>query len=180
MKFSVVFFILLLPLVNAANAKVPSYYKEVARSYDVPVEVFYAIALNESGLRRGGGYYPWPWTLNIEGKGARYDSYHDARRALYEALDAGKRVDIGIMQINGYWHRHRVDELHYLLLPHISLIEGAKILLEQRERSEDWWEAVGRYHAPLNDENSKRRAERYRQRVKRIYQTIVTTQGNDV
>lgn len=158
-------------------ANVPSYYQDVAKTFDVPVGIFYAVALNESGLQRAGGYFPWPWTLNIEGTGVRFDNYAQARTALYQAIDEGKKVDVGIMQINAYWHHHRVDELHQLLLPHVSLIEGAKILVEQRQRSNDWWEAVGRYHAPLNDTHSKQRAEGYRQRVKKIYKEHIQTQG---
>lgn len=152
----------------------PPYYQHVAEQYGVPVKVFYAIALNESGLSRSGAYQPWPWTLNISGKGYRYDTYRDAEHALIAAHKAGKQVDVGIMQINAYWHGHRVDQLERLLLPHVSLVEGAKILLEQRKRSQDWWEAVGRYHAPGNDVKSQARARRYRERVRKIYQEIIT------
>lgn len=146
----------------------PPYYQYVAEQMGVPINKFYAIALNESGLTRSGAYQPWPWTLNINGKGYRYDNYHGAEKALMDALKAGKQVDVGIMQINAYWHGHRVDHIAHLLLPHVSLIEGAKILLEQRQRSQDWWEAVGRYHAPGNDAKSRARAKRYRERVRSI------------
>lgn len=157
-----------------ANKKnVPSAYQRVAEKHGIPDSIIYALALAESGYTIDGIYNPWPWTLNIEGDAQRYDTAEEALSGLQLALGKGKHVDVGIMQINTRWHTHRVPELSDFLNPHINLESGAKILAEQRERSADWWEAVGRYHAPNNDKRSLQRATRYRQRVEIIYKKIM-------
>lgn len=173
MKTFIVIFVITMAAVESFSHTPPPYYHKVAHDYGVPVNVLYAVALNESGLTKSGVYNPWPWTLNINGEGKRFNTFHEAKVALQSALHKNYRVDIGIMQINSYWHRDRVATPLHFLQPSVSVTEGAKILLEQRRRSDDWWEAVGRYHAPSNDAASLERAEAYRLRVKKIYQNIV-------
>ncbi len=170
--YSVVFVIVLLVSMDTSANRIPPAYREVANKFNLPEKIFFSIALTESGYKKGGIYNPWPWTLNIEGMGYRFDSYQETLEKLYSALAVGKKVDIGIMQVNSYWHKQRVNHLQELLNPHTNLDIAAMILMEQRNKSRNWWDAVGRYHAPARDEKSKRRAEQYRQRVRRIYNTL--------
>lgn len=157
---------------ECAARVLPFEYQRVATHYDIPVAIFFSIALAESGYRTSGIYNPWPWTLNIEGEPYRFDTAVDAVAVLRDAIAQGKHADIGIMQVNSLWHAHRVAALSDLLHPHTSLHVGAMILVEQRRRSQSWWEAVGRYHAPGRDAASLQRAQRYRDRVRSIYQQI--------
>ena len=152
---------------------IPQEYTRVAARYSVPASILYAVALAESGYTKAGIYNPWPWTLNIEGRAKRFEQADEALTSLLRSIRAGKHVDIGIMQVNSRWHHHRVNSLGELLNPYINLTKGAEILKEQRKRSKSWWEAVGRYHAPGNDAKSLRRAARYRNRVKVIYDTYI-------
>lgn len=159
----------LISVVAMGKNTIPSAYIRIANTYGIPPSILYSIALTESGYTHTDVYQPWPWTLNVEGKPERYQSLLQARQGLLLALDDGKHVDIGIMQINSLWHRHRVERLDHLLDPYVNLKKGAEILIEQKKRSSssDWWEAVGRYHAPGRDDKSMRRASNYRDKVKK-------------
>lgn len=148
---------------------IPPAYHTVAREHGIPVRLLYAIALAESGITKKGVYHPWPWTLNIAGKAARFETKTQAGLALQHAVTTGQSVDVGLMQINVRWHQQRVNRPYDLLDPWISLKTAAHILLEQKTTTRDWWDTVGRYHAPGNDKASRHRANRYRQRVHDLY-----------
>jgi len=74
---------------------------------------------------RDGTFRPWPWTLNInEGKSGikpgarRYANKQAAEQALMHLISQGIRnVDVGIMQVNLYWHGDKVANELSLLTP---------------------------------------------------------------
>lgn len=82
-------------VVHAATQQVPSGYREVALRHGVPPESLYSVALAETSMApksiisvtRGAGpapdvERPWPWTINVAGKGYRYASRLQAWEAL--------------------------------------------------------------------------------------------------
>jgi len=147
-----------------AGESIPVGYASAARAHGVPADIFYAVALTESGkiVDRFRTRRPWPWTLNVGGKGYFYASREDAHRALLRFLAQGKRsIDIGLMQVNWRWHRDKLRDPWRALDPEHNLQVGARILATcYRERS-DRWDAVGCYHAP----NNKKFASRYRKNL---------------
>jgi soluble lytic murein transglycosylase-like protein len=144
---------------------VPWGYAQVARSYGVPADVLYAVALTESGDQlTGGRFRPWPWTLNVQGRPERFRTRRDAYRALVRYLRQGiTSIDVGLMQVNWHWHHRRLGTPWEALDPYHNMRVGSSILREEYGRSRDWRLAVGRYHSPANP----RHAERYRVRVDR-------------
>ena len=98
--------ILFLLLPAAAPAEVPARYRQAAAEYGLPAKVVYAVALTESGMQlQSGRARPWPWTLNIEGRGHYYPTRKAAYQALKVYLDRGsRRADVGLMQI--HWRAH--------------------------------------------------------------------------
>lgn len=148
---------------DAGAANIPSGYQRIANQAGVPAAILYAIALAESGTRLASGQRrPWPWTLNIEGRGHYYPTRRAAWRTLRATLARGvTRVDIGLMQVNWGYHREALGDPWQALDPYHNLAVGAAILQAQHRTTGHWWQAVGRYHAP----NHPRRAERYRSRV---------------
>jgi len=70
-------------------------------------------------------------------------------------------VDIGLMQVNWRYHKKCLTSPQLALNPYHNLRVAAEILLGCFRSREDWWEAVGCYHAPNNPE----RAARYQERV---------------
>ena len=154
-----------------ATSVVPAGFQRVAADHGIPSDVFYAVALAESGKRieHLRELRPWPWTLNVHGDGRFYPSRRAATLALREALATGRRsVDIGLMQVNWRYHQKALGELDEALAPYRNLRVAAAILTTCYKSRRDWWAAVGCYHAP----NNPHRAERYRERVRTIWHGI--------
>lgn len=145
---------------------IPIAYSVVASKYEVPADILYAIALTESGKLYEGSKLPWPWSLNIEGKSVYCDTRSQALLSLNDAIQQGKSVDVGLMQVSWYWHSQRFSSPEESLSPVKNLMIGASILAEQYRQSGDWWVAVGRYHDPGQDEESLQRAEYYLKKVR--------------
>jgi soluble lytic murein transglycosylase-like protein len=151
---------------------IPSAYRVVAKEYSIPPNILYSIAFTESGYQYRSIYNPWPWTLNIEGKAYRFKDKASTLVRLRKAINHQQSVDIGIMQINWRWHKHRFNTIESTLDPYTNLHIGAEILLEQYHIINDWWLAVGRYHTPAKDQRSTQRAKQYVLRVKKHWRRI--------
>ena len=159
------------PTLALSGQTVPAGYRLIADAYRIPPEVLYAVGLAESARRvdSTGTVRPWPWTLNVQGKGFFYSSRDQAEQALDGFLAAGlQSIDIGLMQINWRYHGKRLESPHRALDPYHNLRVAAEILRDCHRSRQDWWAAVGCYHAP----NSPHRANRYRARVFKHWQRI--------
>lgn len=146
------------------TAAVPPAYRHASIATGVPADVLYVVALVESGRshRTGRERTPWPWSLNLHGRGWHFPSRATAWRALSLAIAAGERsVDIGLMQVNWRYHGSRFKDPWHALDPEQNLKVAAELLKDCYARRRDWWASVGCYHAP----NDAARAARYRQRV---------------
>ncbi len=154
----------------AAAETIPPRYINVAHEFGIPPQILYAVAKTESGSRlTTGAVRPWPWTLNVEGRGERYRTRTDALRALKAHLAAGRRsVDIGLMQVNWRWHARRLRNPEIALDPIFNLRTGARILAERYRESRNWLVAIGRYHSPGNRVRAKAYRQRVVQRLKRL------------
>ena len=153
-----------------AMEEVPVAYLIVAKSHQVPADILYAVALTESGTHYRGERVPWPWALNIDGRSVFCESQQDAAHQVSQAIRKQQSVDIGLMQVNWRWHGQRFVTIEESLVPIKNLSAGATILYEQFEQTNDWWEAVGRYHDPGQDAESLDSAQRYRERVRQNWQ----------
>ena len=162
-----------LPQSGWGDEAVPVAYRAVAAERGIPPTVLYAIALTESGrpMALSGVGRPWPWTLNVGGRGYFFASRLAAWQALTDWLRAGKQfIDIGLMQVNWHYHEQRLGTPWQALEPYHNLRVGAEILQDCFMARQDWWVSVGCYHAPANPQ----RAKRYRRRVVSRWQHIVS------
>ena len=159
------FIIILFPLSLSAE-NIPPYYKAVAKYYQVPDKLFYAIALQESRYKKV--QKPWPWTLNVCGKGVYFDSKEKTRIALKIAIENNCSVDIGIFQIHWQSHSARFSSPFEALDPIKNMQVGAQILREQYLITKNWFEATGKYHSPGN----KKLASKYRNSVYSILKEV--------
>lgn len=143
----------------------PPAYQLAARRAGIPSTVLYAVALQESGIRRNGRIVPWPWSLNVAGQSRRYATRADACAGLQQAIRTTlhTRIDAGLGQINLGYHQKRYSTACELLDPYRNLAIAAEILKEQHPPGEDWLVAIGRYHRPAGGEP----AARYRRSVSR-------------
>ncbi len=169
--------VLLISVLQASTAiaeDIPSAYRQVAAANGIPADIFYAVALAESGRDLGNQHpvRPWPWTLNIHGEGRYFTSRQSAWRAILASIASDRpSVDIGPMQVNWRYHRTSLITPWRALDPHVNLQVAARILNDCQARLSDWWASVGCYHSPSNAE----RARRYRERVRAHWQTLVSS-----
>ncbi|EKT1260974.1 transglycosylase SLT domain-containing protein [Salmonella enterica] len=161
--------LLILPGAHAAQ-DIPVGYRQVAQQADIPAELLYAVALTESGSRMSQGIRPWPWTLNVAGKGYRYASRQEACTALNQFMrtTSPKRIDAGLSQINIGWNGHHFDTPCDALAPYPNLQVAARLLRGHYDKWLNWSEAAGRYHHPAGGKP----AQRYRQQVIRHLQNL--------
>ena len=97
-------------------------------------------------------------------------SHEHEERELKCILGTAKKVsvDIGIAQVNAFWHGHRVKSPFDLLDPQTNLTIAAQILNENfRRYPKDAFKAIGAYHSR---EPSK--SFRYAQYVIRVYSAL--------
>lgn len=148
---------------------IPPGYQTIAREYQIPASILYAIALTESGLRlKRKAFRPWPWTLNVAGKPRRYKTRKAAHEALAYYLKQGIRsIDIGLMQVNWRYHHKKLGTPWQALDPYHNIRTGAHILRTEYKHIKQWNRAIGRYHSPGKTSAQKRRAKRYLSRVMR-------------
>ncbi|MEJ2020554.1 MAG: transglycosylase SLT domain-containing protein [Maritimibacter sp.] len=114
----------------------------------VPVSVLKAISLTETGRKRAGAFRPWPWTINMEGKGVWFDNNEEARAYVDENYARGARsFDVGCFQINYKWHHQNFDSLDAMFDPLENGLYAARYLSELYAESGDWETAAGAYHS---------------------------------
>ncbi len=114
----------------------------------VPVSVLKAIALTETGRARGGSTRPWPWTVNMEGKGVWFDNRAAALAYVYEHFKRGARsFDVGCFQINYKWHHQHFASIEEMFDPLANAQYAAEFLRSLHAESGDWEVAAGAYHS---------------------------------
>lgn len=157
------------PSAAEPSPTVPTVYAETAELFGgIPADIFYAMALQESGRQTEQGFRPWPWTLNVEGKGFYYGSKAEAWDALSQFVEDGRtNIGIGALQVTWPYNQHVLVDVYGALDPHTNLQIAAQIFLARYSESGDWWTAVGRYHSPGPSDAQRARANAYRERVRK-------------
>ena len=138
--------------------------RHVAERVGVPTDILLAVTRAETGRTRHGRFAPWPWTVNIAGRGywfatrAAAQSFVDARKA-----DGQRSIDIGCFQINTRWHGENFPGTSAMFEPRQNALYAARFLRRLHAETEDWEAAIGTYHSRTPDN-----ARRYRARVGKI------------
>lgn len=143
----------------SAFAEIPRAYRMISAHYGIPADVFFSIALQESGKSRQGKFLPWPWTLNINHRAHYFDDRQSAEQALVRAMNDAEaegrigRVAVGLGQIYMPSHITQFEAPVDALDPTVNLHYAANILVAEflwtvRQGHPDWWIAAGRYHTP--------------------------------
>lgn len=115
---------------------------------DFPSGLLLAIAETESGRAFGDDFGPWPWTLNIAGKGQFFETQDAALVAAQAALDAGVgNIDIGCMQISEMWHGWAFADLESMLDPRDNTSYASAFLSSLYATHGNWRDAISHYHS---------------------------------
>lgn len=134
-----------------------------SRKSGVPAKVMLAIALSETGRKMEGALRPWPWTMNVRGKGYWFDSREEA--IAFAKLQRAKNedsFDSGCFQINYRWHHQHFSSLEAMFDPQINADYAARFLGELYAEKGSWAAAAGAYHS-----RTPKYATRYAQRFAR-------------
>lgn len=87
---------------------IPDAYRQIAAAERVPAESLYSLAMAESTRKTAWGAKPWPWTINVAGRGYHYETRDAAFTALLGFMQRWplKNIDVGVAQVNLGWNGH--------------------------------------------------------------------------
>lgn len=87
---------------------IPDAYRQIAAAERVPAESLYSLAMAESTRKTAWGAKPWPWTINVAGRGYHYSTREEAFTALLGFMQRWplKNIDVGVAQVNLGWNGH--------------------------------------------------------------------------
>ncbi|MGB5868600.1 MAG: transglycosylase SLT domain-containing protein [Albidovulum sp.] len=149
---------------------------EASRREAVPLSVMKAISLNETGRKRNGGFRPWPWTVNMEGKGVWFDSREEALAyAQKEHARGARSFDLGCFQINFKWHGEHFASLEEMFDPMANALYAAQFLRSLYAEQGSWEAAAGAYHS-----RTPEYATRYAARFARFRDKLVAEDGESI
>ncbi|MGX9352326.1 transglycosylase SLT domain-containing protein [Shimia sp. W99] len=119
-----------------------------AMEMGVPENVMLAITRTETGRKSDGRLSPWPWTVNMEGKGIWFDTRQKARAYAELRFEQGARsFDIGCFQINHRWHGEHFTSIAAMFDPIENARYAAGFLSRLHLETGDWSKAAAAYHS---------------------------------
>lgn len=142
--------------------------RSAAAAKNIPVPVLLAITNLETGRQSDDQLRPWPWAVNIDGKGYWFNNETEAVTFSHQALADGKTsFDTGCFQINYRWHAEHFGSLDQMFDPDLNANYAADFLSRLYAETGDWTLAAGAYHS-----RNETYASGYRERFTEIRQSI--------
>lgn len=160
------------------SSKCVVHFKNTEIKHQIPRDLLHSISLQESGRKHSklNKTIPWPWTVNVEGKGFYFDSKKEAVMFVKQQRAFGKKsIDIGCMQINLLYHPEAFRSISEAFDPEANVNYGASFLREKYEQHGTWKKAIANYHS-ANEELGHN----YRKSVLRIANNIDKNKFNPV
>ncbi len=120
------------------------------RQYGIPEQLLAAIASTESGRynKTLGINLPWPWTINVEGKGYFFDTKEQAVAAVHNLQARGyQSIDVGCMQVNLHHHPQAFSSLEQAFDPAYNIAYAAQFLKQNFTDEGSWRKAAADYHS---------------------------------
>lgn len=144
---------------------------QAAQQAGMPQEVLLALTLVETGRTSEGKFLPWPWTVNMEGKGYWFDTRAEGVAFVTQAYANGARsFDVGCFQINHRWHGEAFTSFEQMFEPLDNAQYAAKFMGELFAERSSWEWAAGAYHS-----RTESLAVKYRTRYARIVANLPST-----
>lgn len=145
--------------------------QQVARESGVPLNVLRAITRTETGRGSGADLRPWPWTVNMEGRGIWFDTADQAQVYVFRHFQRGARsFDVGCFQINYKWHGKAFNSIEEMFDPLINARYAARYLKQLHGEFGNWNQAAGAYHS-----RTQKYAARYLKRYAAIREGLEPT-----
>lgn len=137
------------PLIEGAR-QCTQYFPQQEQRNNIPTHLLAAIATTESGRHHDGlgMNVPWPWTINVEGKGYFFATKAEAVANTKNFLSKGyESIDVGCMQVNLKHHPDAFANLEDAFDPAKNVAYAAKFLRNNYASSGDWIKATAAYHS---------------------------------
>ena len=117
--------------------------------FGIPGGLLRAIGQIESGRTGPGGLAaPWPWTIDVGGRGHFLPSREDAVASVRDLLAGGAAsIDVGCFQVNLHYHPDAFASLDEAFDPLANALYAARFLTALRAREGSWQAAVAAYHS---------------------------------
>lgn len=141
------------------------------REQHIPTHLLAAISTTESGRwHKGLGMaVPWPWTINVDGKGYYFDTKAEAIAQVQRLMAQGKRsIDVGCMQVNLKHHAGAFPDLNQAFEPQANVAYAARFLRTNYNDLGDWIKATAAYHS-----RTEARGKQYLGQIERSWNRIV-------
>lgn len=116
----------------------------------IPPRLLQAIGLVESGRPVVGStaMLPWPWTIDVDGRGTFFPGKAQAIAAVRAARAAGARsIDVGCLQVSLLHHPHAFADLSDAFDPVANARFAAGFLRRLFDATHDWAAAAAAYHS---------------------------------
>lgn len=143
-----------------ANASFDHFLEIVSAETGVPSNIIEAVCTHESQSYHNGKRQPWPWTLNVNGRGLWFKSKHSAvtyvKLELMDGISPVK-IDVGMCQINWHWHGKKFASVDELMDPKTNIRYAANYL-KSLKKGRTWKYAIGAYHSPSNQARAQKYA----------------------
>lgn len=140
------------------SAKCVTHFKKFERKHSIPSDILHSISLQESGRKhsKSDKKIPWPWTVNVEGKGYYFESKNEAVSFVKKQFSEGKKsIDVGCMQISLLYHGDSFKSLSDAFEPKMNIEFGAKFLRQKFEQYGSWKKAIANYHSADSERGAK-------------------------
>ncbi|EIL5288729.1 transglycosylase SLT domain-containing protein [Salmonella enterica subsp. enterica serovar Worthington] len=169
--------------VNSSVQVVPQAYRVIAAAERVPAESLYSLAMAESTRKTAWGSKPWPWTINVAGKGYHFETREEAFAALLGFMQRYplKRIDVGVAQVNLGWNGHLFPSFRDAFDPYTNLRAAARILRACYDAQPgSWIKAAGCYHHPDGGKPAAKYMAIVRRKLSQIAPDIKVPEGGPV
>lgn len=118
------------------------------QAHSIPGNLLAAIGFQEAGRVVAGRMVIWPWTINAEGAGFRFDGKAEAVARVRRLEAQGVvSIDTGCLQINRRWHPHAFPSLEAAFDPAHNADYAARFLSRLRAETGSWRSAAAAYHS---------------------------------
>lgn len=136
----VTIFLLSISVSVHADSQIAHLIKTIEYQYAIPSGLLLALADVESNYQ--------PYSLNISGKSVISNSVEQAKNIAEQYLQKGKKnIDIGVMQLNYFWHGKNFTSIAEMLTPNKNINYAARLLTELYKQHGSWHKAVQHYHS---------------------------------
>ena len=122
------------------------------KKYEIKDHLLETIASVETGVWNDEkqAFVSWPWSVNVHGKGYRFNSKEEAIDEVKRLQSSGiQSIDVGCMQISLKFHGNSFESLEDAFDPEKNVEYSAKFLKKLYQQKGSWQKAALAYHSKI-------------------------------